>query len=185
MIFEKKELILKDNRKVNISSPTDDDIDGFINLLKQDACESIFVMPYPEECDDNTLEKTKAIFERNNNSDNDLTLLARDENKVIACAHLSFSGYIKTKHRCFVTIQITKDYWGIGLGTKIFQEFIAVASARKEVTQMELSFIEGNDRAKALYEKMGFVVVGRKPNAIKLKDGTLLSMFEMVKELKR
>ena len=71
------------------------------------------------------------------------------------------------------------------LDVKLFEELIKVAEARKEVTQMELSFIEGNDRGRALYEKMGFVVVGTKPNAIKLKDGTLLSMFEMVKEIKR
>ncbi len=185
MIFDKKELILKDNRKVNISSPTDEDAQGLIDLLKQNAFDTIFVMPYPEECDDITPEKERAIFERNNKSDNEFTLIARDEDKVIGCSHVSFGSNIKTRHRCFITIQIMKDYWGVGLGTKIFQEIINVAYERKEITQMELSFIEGNDRAKALYEKMGFVIVGKKPNAIKLKDGTMLSMFEMVKELKR
>ena len=185
MLFEKIDFILKDNRKVNISSATYDDAQGIINLLKQDAEETIFVIVYPEECDSYTPEKEKAIFDRINNSENELMLLARDENKVIACAHLSFGSYIKTRHRCFVTIQIMKDYWGQGLGTKLFEEFIKVVESKKEITQIELSFIEGNDRAKALYEKMGFVIVGKKPNAIKLKDGTLLSMFEMVKEIKR
>ena len=185
MIFDKIDFILKDNRRINISSPTYDDIQGMIDLLKQDAYESIFVMPYPEECDGNTPEKEKAIFDRVNNSDNELVLLAREGNKVIACTHLSFGSYIKTKHRCFVTIQISKEYWGQGLGTKLFEELIKVAETKKDITQMELSFIEGNTRAQALYEKMGFVIVGKKPNAIRLKDGSLLSMIEMVKDIKQ
>ena len=185
MIFEKIEFALKDKRKVNISSPTYDDAQGLIDLLKQDSCESDFVITYPEEWENTTVETEKAIFDRNINSPNELLLLARDGDRVIACSHLSFGTYIKTKHRSFVTIQIAKDYWGQGLGTKIFEEFIKVAEARKEITQMELSFIEGNARARALYEKMGFVITAKKPNAIKLKDGTMLSMFEMVKEIKR
>ena len=176
MLFDKIEFVLKDNRKVNISSPTYDDIQGIIDLLKNDAEETIYVIVYPEECESNTPEKEKAIFDRVNNAENELLLLARDGNKVIACAHLSFGTYIKTRHRCFVTIQIMKEYWGLGLGSKIFEEFIKIAEKRKEITQMELTFIEGNDRAKALYEKMGFVIVGKKPNAIKLKDGTSIGL---------
>ena len=40
---------------------------------------------------------------------------------------------------------------------------------------VELDFIEGNDRAKALYEQFGFKVVAVKPNYCKLKDGTYYS----------
>ena len=48
---------------------------------------------------------------------------------------------------------------------------------------MELEFIEGNERAKHLYEKVGFRVVAEKPMAIKLKNGTYLSEFYMQKYL--
>ncbi len=48
---------------------------------------------------------------------------------------------------------------------------------------MELEFIEGNDRARYLYEKCGFHVVCEKPNAYKLKDGTYRSEFYMQKYL--
>ena len=49
---------------------------------------------------------------------------------------------------------------------------------------MELEFIEGNDRAKHLYEKFGFRVVAEKPNAFKLKDGTYRNEFYMQKYLR-
>jgi ribosomal protein S18 acetylase RimI-like enzyme len=51
--------------------------------------------------------------------------------------------------------------------------------------QIELEFVEGNSRARALYEKMGFRITGMKPNAIQLKDGTLLNEYSMIREIKR
>lgn len=49
---------------------------------------------------------------------------------------------------------------------------------------MELEFVEGNARARALYEKMGFRITGVRPNATRLKDGTLLNDYMMVREMK-
>ena len=45
--------------------------------------------------------------------------------------------------------------------------------------------MECNDRAKALYEKYGFKIVGERPNAFKLRDGRLLKEYFMQKELKK
>ena len=65
----------------------------------------------------------------------------------------------------------------------MFEEMIRLAENRTEVTQLELEFVEGNARARHLYEKMGFRIAGVHPNAIRLKDGTLLSNYLMIKEL--
>ena len=78
-----------------------------------------------------------------------------------------------------------KEYWNQGLGTGMFQEMIRIAEANPDILQMELDFVEGNTRARALYEKMGFRITGVRPNAIRLKDGTLLNEYSMVREIKR
>ena len=62
---------------------------------------------------------------------------------------------------------------------------ISIAESKPEVSQLELEFIEGNERAKALYEKFGFKVIGYVPNSIKQKDGSLLKEYLMIKEMKR
>ena len=64
----------------------------------------------------------------------------------------------------------------------MFEELIAAAKERGTEI-MELEFIEGNERAKRLYEKFGFRVVSEKPNAFKLKDGTYQKEFCMQKYL--
>ena len=51
------------------------------------------------------------------------------------------------------------------------------------VIQVVLSFMEGNERGRALYEKMGFRLVGIRPDAFRLRDGTLLDEYEMMLKL--
>lgn len=64
----------------------------------------------------------------------------------------------------------------------MFEEMIRI-SKEKGVLQMEPEVVEGNERAKGLYERMGFSVVAEKPNAIRLKDGTMLKEYFMIKYL--
>jgi RimJ/RimL family protein N-acetyltransferase len=84
-----------------------------------------------------------------------------------------------------VAIALLKEYWGQGIGTRMFEEMIRIAEENEQILQMELEFIEGNRRARALYEKMGFQITGVRPNAIRLKDGTLLNEYGMIREIRR
>ena len=60
---------------------------------------------------------------------------------------------------------------------------LRIAKERRSVLQLELEFVEGNTRARALYEKMGFKITGVRPDAIRLKDGTLLDEYMMVRKI--
>ena len=62
---------------------------------------------------------------------------------------------------------------------------IQIAEENEHILQMELDFVEGNTRARALYEKMGFRITGIRPNAIRLKNGTLLNEYSMIREVRR
>ena len=77
-------------------------------------------------------------------------------------------------------IALLKEFWGLGIGTAMFREMIAIAEGWG-VMQLELEVFEGNERALALYRKMGFEIVSHVPNAIKQPDGTLVSEFLMVR----
>lgn len=118
-------------------------------------------------------------------------LLASPDTLAITCyvdgevagnCEISFRGGMKTSHRATIAIAILREYWTLGIGSAMLEEL--VAAAQKRGTEiMELEFVEGNERAKHLYEKFGFRVVSEKPNAFKLKDGTHLSEFYMQKYL--
>ncbi len=65
----------------------------------------------------------------------------------------------------------------------MFQEMIQIAKGWDGVTQLELEFVEGNARARALYEKMGFRIVGVRPDAFRMKDGSLRNEYIMMLKL--
>ena len=96
---------------------------------------------------------------------------------------ISFRTGLKDRHRASVAIALLQEFWGLGIGTKLFEEMFRIAEERGGVRQIELDFIEGNSRARGLYEKMGFRITGLKPDAIRMKDGIFVNEYMMVKWL--
>lgn len=185
MIIDAFEYTLKDGRKALIRSPKEEDIQGVLDYLFTSAGETEFILRYPEECCKYTLEGERDLFEKINSSDNEAMLVCLVDGKVAGNCQISWSKGIKTKHRATVAIALLKDYWNQGIGTRLLQELIRIAETNKDIIQIELDYVEGNFRARALYEKMGFRISGVRPNAIRLKDGTLLNEYSMIKEIKR
>ncbi|MGN1165156.1 MAG: GNAT family N-acetyltransferase [Lachnospiraceae bacterium] len=183
MVIKDIEYILKDGRKALIRSPRDEDIPGMLEYLYISACETDFILRYPEECSKYTVESEKALFDRINESDNEAMLVCLVEGRVVGNCQISWSKGIKTRHRASVAIALLSEFWNQGIGTRLLQELIHIAEENKNILQIELEFVEGNTRARALYEKMGFRITGVKPNAIRLKDGTLLNEYSMIREV--
>ena len=105
------------------------------------------------------------------------------DGKVAGSCQISFHQRLKTKHRASVAIALLREFWGQGIGTRLLQEMIGIAQRHGGILQMELEVVEGNDRARHLYEKMGFRIAGVRPNAICLKDGRLLHEYLMIRTM--
>lgn len=185
MIIQPFEYTLKDGRKALIRSPGEEDIPGVLEYLRISAGETEFVLRYPEECDKYTPEGEKALFDRVNRAENEAMLLCFSGGVVAGICQISWSLGMKTRHRAQVAIAILRDYWNQGIGTRLFQKLIEIAEEDEHILQIELDYVEGNARARALYEKMGFRITGVKPNAIRLRDGTLLNEYSMIREIRR
>ena len=185
MIIKDTEFVLKDGRKALLRSPKDEDIRGVLDYLYVSAGETEFILRYPEECGKYTYEGEKALFDRINASDNEAMLVCIVDGKVAGNCQIAWKTGIKTRHRASVAIALLKEFWNKGIGTRMFEEMIRIAEANENLIQMELEFVEGNTRARALYEKMGFRITGVNPNAIRLRDGTLLNEYCMIREIKR
>lgn len=185
MTIQEFEYTLKDGRKALIRSPKEEDIPGMLDYLYRSAEETDFLLRYPEECGRYTAEGEKELFEKINASQTEAMLVCIVEGKVAGNCNISWNNRIKTRHRASVGIALLQDYWNQGIGTRFFQELIKIAEKNENLLQMELDFIEGNSRARALYEKMGFRITGVGVNAVRLKDGTLLNEYHMIREIKR
>ena len=185
MIFEDKKIILKNGRIAVFRTPEVEDAEKMLNYIKTACGETDFLMRYPEEWDEASIEGEEKWIKGLRDSQNSLDIACYIDGEIVGNFEISFRSGIKTSHRAGVGIAILKQYWNLGIGSAMFKELISAADARPEIEIVELEFVEGNDRARALYEKFGFKVVSDRPNAFKLKDGRLLKEYFMQKELKK
>ena len=185
MIFEDKKITLKDGRTAILKTPCMEDAEKMLHYIKTACGETDFLARYPEEWNGVTVESEEKWVKNLRESQSTLAITCYIDGVIAGNCEINFRGGMKTSHRATVAIAILKEYWNLGIGSAMFAELIAAAEARPEIEIVELEFLEGNDRAKALYEKFGFKVVGERPNAFKLKDGRLLKEYFMQKELKK
>ena len=184
MRFPEKTVALKDGRAAILRAPDPErDAEAMVRYLPKVLGETHFMLRYPEE-QRITVEQERGILERSLAAEDEMLILCEAEGQIVGSSHISFmSSRIKTRHRASVGIALRQAWWGLGIGSAMMRELIGAARQREGVEQVELQFIEGNARARALYEKLGFRVAGVFPDAVKLKDGTLLNEYHMILKL--
>lgn len=185
MVVRELAFALKDGREALLRSPREEDIPAMLDYLRRSAGETEFLLRYPEECGKYSPEGERALFERMNAADNEAMLVCLVEGRLAGNCQITWSKRLKTRHRADVAIALLREYWGQGIGTRMLGELIRIAERDEHILQLELDFVEGNARARALYEKMGFRITGVRPDAIRLKDGRLLNEYSMIRKIAR
>ena len=181
MMIKDVSFTLRDGRQALLRSPREEDIQGVLDYLRISAGETEFILRYPEECDRYTWENEKELFEKNNAAPDRAMIVCIVDGRVAGNCIIAFGSNLKTRHQGSVAIALIKEFWGLGIGTRLFEEMIRIAEENPYALQLKLEFVDGNTRARALYEKMGFRITGVKPDAIRLKDGTFVNEYMMVK----
>ncbi|MBQ2957864.1 MAG: GNAT family N-acetyltransferase [Clostridia bacterium] len=181
MLFHSKNITLKDGTQALLRSPRIEDAQSLLDYLKTTAGETEFVLKYPEECT-MTVEQEERFIQSINDSPTNIMIVCEIDGRIAGNCSMSIGGRMKIRHRGSVAIALYQEFWGRGIGTKLFEALIAIGR-EKGLLQLELEFLEGNERGRALYEKMGFEVVAVKPDAYCLKDGSLRKEYMMMKKL--
>lgn len=181
MQFPEKTILLKNGKTAILKSPGVEDAEKMLRYIQTACAETDFLARYPEEREI-SIPDEEAWIRRQLSSPDTLSITCYIDGEIAGNCELNFRSSIKTAHRAAIAIAILRDYWGLGIGSVMFEQLIAAARSRG-VEIMELEFIEGNDRARQLYEKFGFRIVSKKPNAFKLKNGTYQNEFYMQKNL--
>ena len=183
MVLDTREIILKDGRTCILRSPRKDDGAALLDYMIQCNGETEFVLSYPDEFTI-TAEEEGDFVEGLAQSDGSLMISCFDGERCVGNAQIQFSNRDKLKHRANIGIGILKDYWRQGIATAMLKLLLEVAEHHPDVACVGLEYIEGNDRARGLYEKLGFVETYRKPDAIRWRDGSIHAEIGMVKYLK-
>jgi ribosomal protein S18 acetylase RimI-like enzyme len=95
-------------------------------------------------------------------------LVAERNGKIIGHAFLAPLHLKSISHVVQLSIGVYHGSQGKGIGTALMEELIAWAKQSMTVEKIELNVRASNNRAIALYNRMGFVEEGRLKNRIKV-----------------
>ena len=183
MDYPRKEITLKTGEKAVFRSPIADDAEGMLDYLRTVVYETEFLLrtaedPLPD------LESEKRFLENAAAGEGSVMIVCEMDGIIVGNCSMNRGRHQKDRHRASIGIALRKAYWNRGIGTAMFRELTKIAE-QWGLEQMELAFIEGNDRGRALYEKMGFRIYAERPNAIHLPDGRVLKEYEMLRPVEK
>jgi len=87
-------------------------------------------------------------------------------------------GKGRTQHSCELFIYVHDNYQGMGLGRRLMNAALDLADNWLMLERVYLSVYTDNDRAKALYESLGFELEGRSPGYFR-RDGVWADVYHM------
>lgn len=182
MLFEEKPIVLKDGTPALLRPARAEDAAALVDYLIATAGETEFIMAYPDERASMTVEQEERFLQGVIESPCNVFIVCEVNGEIAGNCDIHFNPKRKVRHRGGVAIALYKKYWNLGIGTAMFRLMEDIAR-NWGLEQLELEYVEGNERGRALYEKMGFQEVARVPNAYHLSDGSSHSEIKMVKHL--
>lgn len=171
MRIKEQKYLLPDGREVIIKSAGPEDAMKVKLHREATANETHFMAREPEDgqlC----LERITEILGSIAESDRDFMVNAYIGDELIGDLGVTLiRPHVKYLHRAYLGMSIRQMYTGMGLGSFMMQIALDQAKANG-FEQVELGVYSDNDRARHMYNKMGFREYGMNPRAFKLKDGT-------------
>lgn len=180
MIFNARKTVLANGKACLFRNPKLSEARELLDLRRQCASECEFLLQEASEwtLSEESYRRTLADLLL---SRYQLSVVAEVDGKIVGCCRLIRQKYAKTKHRAGFFIEIVSDYTGMGIGSEMLRLLIETA-AGSGVRQLELDVMEGNERAIALYRKMGFSEVSRLPGAFCLQSGEVRAKITMIRK---
>ncbi len=182
MIFKPKTITLKDGRTCILRPAEAKDAQGMLDYLRISSGETPFLLRNPDEVT-LTVEGEESFLENKRNTPRELMMVADVDGALAGnCGIITNGDLRRVYHRCGFAIALLKNYWHLGIASSMMTYAFELA---KEMgyEQVELEVVEGNERAKALYEHLGFQETGKHLHALKYDDGNYRDEYTMVKFL--
>lgn len=94
------------------------------------------------------------------------------DGQLAGVAGLSFESREKLRHKATLFgMYVPEPFRQHGLGRQLVHAVLACAASRPEIRLVQLTVTQGNDAARGLYEKHGFVPFGVEPFAVAVGAG--------------
>ena len=173
-------MTLRDGRVVTLREATREDATAAIEYLEEIGGESDFLgfglgefgrgVAYEEE-----------FFEAQRASETGLALVAIDHQSGRVLAMLTFmtGARWRLQHSGDFGVSVRREVWGEGIGQRLIEALVDWVARHPVVRKINLLVRVDNDRAIALYERLGFQVEGRLIKIVRMPDGSYHDDYAM------
>lgn len=163
---------------ITIRAIEETDAQAFLNLCLRLDAETTFMMLEPgERAPDLSAQRARIVDVVA--SDREQIWVAEHEGTLVGYLSVRGGSFRRNQHSAYLVIGILQDFAGQGIGTRLFAALESWAQAQK-LHRLELTVMVHNERAIALYKKMGFSIEGIKQHSLFI-DGAYVDEYYMAK----
>lgn len=155
----KKEFILKDGRRLIVKEAEASEAEEMIRYVTAVGAESDFLTFGAGEFKTSVEDQKKFIIS-SRDADNQVILIGWVLNEIVGCVVFRAGKWQKVKHTGEFGISVSKKSWGLGIGTLMMEALLDWAKGTRVIRKINLRVRSDNNRAIAVYEKLGFKVEG-------------------------
>ncbi|MGX7163282.1 GNAT family N-acetyltransferase [Enterococcus massiliensis] len=112
-------------------------------------------------------------------SPNNVSLVALVDGKIVGLASVLAESNERVGHIGELGISISKEFWGMGLGSVMMEELLAWAQETQIIRRLELTVQVRNQRAVRLYQRFEFTIEGTLPRGARSREGEFLDVYLM------
>ncbi|MFH2058746.1 MAG: GNAT family protein [Pseudomonadota bacterium] len=156
LILYKKEIMLRDGRELIVKEAEEIEAIELIKYVSVIRRESKFLAIDTSGYKINILDVKKYI-KACRESDMQALLIGWVQNEIVGHLALRSCIWQRMRHTGEVIISVSKKNWGIGIGPLILDALLDWAQKTKVIKKVKLRVQSDNDRAIAVYNKLGFL----------------------------
>jgi RimJ/RimL family protein N-acetyltransferase len=176
-IFEQKSHNIKNGLRLDIREAMVKDANAILDYIERISAESGFLTFGPGEFELSTIEEENYL-RKCHESDNQVYIIGLVDDVIVGSLNFSAGRRSRVRHSGEFGMSVRKDYWGVGIGSRMLDSLIRWAIEGQIVKKINLRVRTDNRRAVHLYESKGFVIEGTIRKEIFI-DGRYLDHYWM------
>jgi len=162
-------------RKANL-----EDASRILQIQKEVVEEDVYLTTSSDEFD-KTIEQQRDWMEKILANDKETMLVAETSKGIVGWIVFFSQNRIRLSHTGSFGMMIDKDFRDKGIGKLLIEGLLDWAESNPLIEKVSLGVFSTNERAIALYKKMGFIEEGRKIKEFKMDNGEYVDDILMYK----
>ena len=169
-------------QQIKVRVAVEEDAAAMLEIQKEVLAEEDFLITTVEEFQQ-TIDGQKKWIQAKLANERETIFIVQYEEKIVGWLMFQSPQRKRLAHTGTFGMMVLKEYRDLGIGKLLLEKLITWAEHNPYIEKISLGVFSTNERAIALYKKMGFVEEGRKINEIKLHDNEYIDdvlMYKMV-----